>query len=122
LRADALRADRERRCAADLAWRASDGRDAALRPSRFSARFVACDRRVDVLRRRADARDAAAALRFVAFFAPRGGFPSFTPERLAFDSPIAIACFVDRAPCLPSRTWCISSRTNSPACVVAAFP
>src|SRR5579871_6541296 len=45
-----------------------------------------------------------------------------TPARRAFDRPIAIACFVLRAPCLPSRTWCISSRTNSPACVVGAFP
>jgi len=26
-----------------------------------------------------------------------------TPALRAFDSPIAIACFVDRAPCLPSR-------------------
>jgi hypothetical protein len=35
---------------------------------------------------------------------------------------MAIACFVDRAPCLPSRMCSISSRTNSPAWVVAAFP
>ena len=38
---------------------------------------------------------------------PRGvpffGAGSFTPARRAFDSPIAIACFDDRAPCLPSR-------------------
>jgi len=45
-----------------------------------------------------------------------------TPARRAFDKPIAIACFVDRAPCFPSRTWCISSRTNSPACVDGALP
>src|SRR6185369_2133098 len=45
-----------------------------------------------------------------------------TPERRAFDSPMAMACFVDRAPCFPSRTWCISSRTNSPAWVLGAFP
>jgi hypothetical protein len=50
------------------------------------------------------------------------GGESFTPARRAFDSPIAIACFVDRAPCFPSRTWCISSRTNSPAWVVGDFP
>jgi hypothetical protein len=31
----------------------------------------------------------------------RGGFNA-TPARRAFDSPIAIACFADRAPCLPS--------------------
>src|SRR5262245_48914619 len=33
-----------------------------------------------------------------------------------------MACLVERAPCLPSRMWCISSRMNSPACVVAASP
>ncbi|PYO46704.1 MAG: hypothetical protein DMD72_12050 [Gemmatimonadetes bacterium] len=45
-----------------------------------------------------------------------------TPARRAFDSPMAIACSVDRAPCFPSRMWCISSRTNSPACVDGDFP
>src|SRR6188472_1484529 len=35
---------------------------------------------------------------------------------------IAIACLVERAPCLPSRTWWISSRTNSPAWVLADLP
>src|SRR4051812_42750765 len=35
---------------------------------------------------------------------------------------MAIACLVLRAPCLPSRTCSISSRTNSPACVVGALP
>src|SRR5262245_30108677 len=33
-----------------------------------------------------------------------------------------MACLVDRAPCLPSRTCSISSRTNSPACVEGALP
>ena len=32
-----------------------------------------------------------------------GGRPSLTPARRAFDRPMAIACFVERAPCLPSR-------------------
>ena len=50
-----------------------------------------------------------------AFLFPGGG--SFTPARRAFDSPMAIACFVDLAPCFPSRIWSISSRTNSPAWV-----
>jgi hypothetical protein len=50
------------------------------------------------------------------------GAPSSTPARRAFDKPIAMACFEERAPCLPSRMWCISSRTNSPACVVGALP
>src|SRR4029079_3222134 len=45
-----------------------------------------------------------------------------TPARLAFDSPMAMACLVERAPCLPSRTCSISSCTNSPAAVVALLP
>jgi hypothetical protein len=53
---------------------------------------------------------------------PFFGAFNFTPARLAFDKPMAMACLVDRAPCFPSRTWCISSRTNSPACVDVAFP
>ena len=43
-----------------------------------------------------------------------GGF-SCTPARRAFQRPIAIACLVERAPCLPSRMCSISSPTNSPA-------
>jgi hypothetical protein len=43
------------------------------------------------------------AARFVDAFPFFGGL-SGTPARRAFDNPIAIACFVDRAPCLPSRT------------------
>src|SRR5262249_20542475 len=35
---------------------------------------------------------------------------------------MAIACLVERAPCLPSRICSISSRMNSPACVVGALP
>jgi hypothetical protein len=50
------------------------------------------------------ARLALAALRLVVAFALAGGEGSFTPARRAFDSPIAIACFVERAPCFPSRT------------------
>ena len=60
-----------------------------------------------------------------AFFAlalPAGGGFSATPPRRAFDSPIATACFADRTPCLPSRTWSISSFTNAPACVLGALP
>jgi hypothetical protein len=58
----------------------------------------------DARRRDFDARLADAALFFVRVLADAGGDPSFTPERRAFESPIAIACFVERAPCLPSRT------------------
>jgi hypothetical protein len=50
-----------------------------------------------------------------AFFPGGGG--SFTPARLALDSPMAITCLAERAPCLPPRTCSTSSRTYSPACV-----
>jgi hypothetical protein len=63
--------------------------------------------------------------RFACFFARFDAVldaGSFTPARRALESPIAIACLVERAPCFPSRMWCISSRTNSPACVEADFP
>jgi hypothetical protein len=50
------------------------------------------------------ARVADAALRLVVLFALGGGAGSFTPARRAFDRPMAIACFVDRAPCFPSLT------------------
>ncbi len=33
-----------------------------------------------------------------------------------------MACSGERAPCSPSRTCSISSRTNSPACVLGALP
>jgi len=103
-RAAALRLDAGRRRAADEACRDSAFRDAALRASRFNARRTARDRRVDGRVRRRDARLADAALLRVVDLAPLPGGASFTPDRRAFDSPIAIACFVDRAPCLPSRT------------------
>src|SRR5581483_7603532 len=35
---------------------------------------------------------------------------------------MAIACLEERTPCLPSRTCSISSRTNSPACVLGDLP
>src|SRR5262249_2619886 len=35
---------------------------------------------------------------------------------------MAIACLVLRAPCSPRRIFSISSRTNSPACVLGDFP
>jgi hypothetical protein len=68
------------------------------------------------------ARLADVALRFVLSVAEAGGGGSWTPARRAFDRPIAMACFADWAPCFPSRTWWISSRTNGPACVVGARP
>ena len=101
-RAAALRDARVRRLAAERACLASAGLLAAARPSRFSRRSIACDRRREGFVRLRPARDAVLALRLVAALAFLG-VPSFTPARRAFDNPIAIACFVDRAPCLPSR-------------------
>ena len=50
------------------------------------------------------AADALFALRRVfADVVPFFGGGNATPARRAFESPIAIACFVERAPCLPSR-------------------
>jgi len=121
-RAAALRADADRRRAAAVAWRESACLDAACRPSRFSALLIARERRDDGRLPCRDARLAYFALRLVFGLAVAGGGGKCTPARRAFDRPIAMACFVDRAPCLPSRTWCISSRTNGPACVVGARP
>jgi hypothetical protein len=95
-----------RRRAADRACRASDWGDAALRPSRLSRFSIARERRADVfflppVRAFRDSR--AAARRVSSEVVPfLGGF-SFTPARRALDSPMAIACWVERAPCLPSR-------------------
>jgi len=78
--------------------------DAARCPFRFNARRVARDRRADGrLEAFAAALLADRALRFVVAFAPAGGAPSLTPALRAFESPIAIACFVELAPCFPSR-------------------
>lgn len=79
--------------------------DAAADPSCLSAFSVALDR-------------LGFGFLFVALgsFTPgRGG--NFTPARLAFESPIAMACFAERAPCSPWRMCSISSRTYSPAWV-----
>jgi hypothetical protein len=72
-------------------------RDRALR---FRAAFRACwDRAFFDAAARPDF--FAGARRFVdaLFFAG-----SFTPDRRAFESPMAMACSGDRAPCFPSRT------------------
>ena len=88
--------------------------EAALRPSFLSALRLARERLVEgffplfaFLRSRF-------ACSFVSSEAVSDGGKS-TPARRAFASPIAIACFVERAPCLPSRICSISSFTNSPA-------
>jgi hypothetical protein len=94
LRADPLRLAAERRRAADFANRDNAFRDVVERDSRFNRRSIARERLADgrPVRR--------LVARFAAF--PFAGIR--TPARLAFDSPIAIACFVERAPCFPSRT------------------
>jgi hypothetical protein len=102
-RAAALRDAADRRLAALFACRDRAFCDAALRPSRFSLRSEARERRGDGRARLRPARLAAAALFRVEAFAFFGGGGSFTPARRAFDRPIATACLVDRAPCLPSR-------------------
>jgi hypothetical protein len=118
--ADAFRARAGRRRATCFECRDSALDEAADLDSPFSAAFAARDRFGDgrVLLRRTSL----LALRLVRSLALFGGAGSFTPARLALDSPIAMACFVERAPCLPSRMWSISSSTKAPACVDGAFP
>lgn len=123
--AAADRAAPERFLALARACRDNARDDAADRPSLRRALRTAVERFLETLRfppRAALAVSRAACRRVLAEAVPFLGGGSFTPARRAFDNPIAIACLVDRAPCFPSRTWCISSRTNSPACVEGAFP
>jgi hypothetical protein len=103
--------------------RAIAGFDAAECPSRFNAPLTARERRADgFLRVWLALMSRFARFRVDAEAVPFFGAGSFTPARRASESPIAIACSVDRAPCFPSRMWSISSRTNSPACVDGDFP
>jgi hypothetical protein len=89
-----------------FAWRARLLCEAAEWPSRRSAREVARERRADGFRRRDDCprrRSRCACVRVrLEVFSFLGGW-SFTPARRAFESPMAMACLVERAPCLPSR-------------------
>lgn len=99
--------------------------DAAPRPSRLSALSVACERFRDGFF--APSSFAFWRSRFAFFLVSSGTVPfsgggSFTPARRALERPMAIACFVERAPCSPLRMASISSRTNSPACVEGASP
>ena len=108
-----------------LAARDNDFFEAAWRPSRRSAFEDARERTLDVvflLARWPRLLSAAAFFLVASDVLPFAGGGSFTPSRRALDSPIAMACLVERAPCLPRRTCSISSRTNSPACVDGAFP
>jgi hypothetical protein len=120
LRAAARRAAAVRCRAVLLACRASARRLAAARDSRRNARRIARERRIDVRRRRTPRDASALFVLLVPAFVPCGG--SSTPARRAFERPMAMACLAERAPCFPSRTCRISSRTNSPACVVGALP
>jgi len=101
----------------------SDDGDAAALPSWLSARRVAREREADTAFFERPALKALWALfRVDSEVFPFFGALRLTPARRALDRPIAIACSVDRAPCFPSRIWCISSRTNSPACVDGDLP
>jgi hypothetical protein len=104
LRAEALRLRELRLLALVRACRESALGEAAPRPSRFSAPRTARDRFEDLGRPRPERprAESRAALRLVSRdVVPAFGGRSFTPARRALDSPIAIACFDERAPCLP---------------------
>ncbi len=115
-----------RRAAAAWACRDRARCEAAARGLAFRARLVALARFAEG---RAPARFprpssyAASALRRVfSEVLPGAGGGRSTPARRAFDSPMAIACCAELAPCFPSRMWWISSRTNLPAWVLGALP
>ena len=116
---EAERCAGERTLAAARAWRAIARGDAASAPSRFSVFNDARDRLVTELLRdgaalpRARSRDAR--FRTEADALPARGGGKLTPARLAFDRPMAMACFAERAPWIPSLIWSISSLMNSPA-------
>jgi hypothetical protein len=118
--AAAWRAAGLRLLAAVRAFREIERRFAAERRSLRRAIFVALDLRAEG--RRVRRRESCFAFLRVDALAPRPGGFSFTPARRASESPMAIACFVERAPCLPRRMCSISWRTNSPACVEGDFP
>ena len=99
--------------------------EAAALPSRLSAFSVACERFRDglcVWLFSASASSRFACSRVFSGTLPFAGTGNCTPARRALESPIAIACLVERTPCSPLRIASISSRTNSPACVEGDFP
>src|SRR5262245_28616767 len=125
LRAAAERSDAGRRDAARLACLESDLREAVSLGSGLRTWDAARDTRGRrrVLRLCCPAAQAySALLRVLSLVGPLLGGERPTPARRAFERPIAMACCGDLAPCTPRRTLWISSRTNSPACVVGAFP
>ena len=113
----------ERLLAAVRACRDNASGEAAAPLSRWRAFNVACDRLAEgFFPESALSRSRCALCRVASEVLPGFGGANFTPARRALESPMAIACFVERAPCFPARISSISSRTNSPACVEADFP
>ena len=104
--AAALRAALPRWRADSFACFERELREAAECPMRFKAPSVARDRFAEVFFFAGDRplfESLAAFLRVAADVVPFFGGASLTPARRAFDKPMAIACFVLAAPCLPSR-------------------
>src|SRR5262249_3688156 len=123
LRADAERLAALRRPAAECACRDNAAGDAAACGSRFHGGSGGGGRLGGPPPRAGAGPGCLAAfLRVSADVLPALGGGRSTPALRAFDSPMAMACLLDRAPCLPSRMWSISSRTNSPACVEGDLP
>jgi hypothetical protein len=110
------------RAAVRVCWDNASGETAALL-SRLRAFNVACDRLAEgFFPELAFSRSRWALRRVASEVLPGFGGASFTPARRALESPMAMACFAERAPCFPARISSISSRTNSPAWVEADFP
>ena len=109
--ADRCRALLPRCLALARACLASALRETELVRSRLNARRIALERTADFRRARR---------RCLLWRAVLAG--KRIPALLAFESPMAMACFAERAPCTPWRTCSISSRTNSPACVEGDLP
>jgi hypothetical protein len=113
----------ERLLAAVRACRDKASGEAAAPLSRWRAFNAACDRLAEgFFPESAFSRSSCALCRVASEVSPGFGGANFTPARRALESPMAIACFVERARCFPARISSISSRTNSPACVEADFP
>ena len=105
-RADRWRAIAPRFFALERACFDSEECEAAVCPFLFKAAVVALDRVADGLPSEpalplAESRAACFLVRSETF--PSDGGCSSTPARRAFERPMAIACFVELAPCLPSR-------------------
>ena len=91
--------------ALDFVCRDSALDEAAECPSFFSALIIARERLRDVLSGCSPCSESASAFCLVLALVVSGlDCGNFTPARLALESPIAIACLADRAPCFPSHT------------------